>query len=420
MTNKNNEMNRRDFIGHAAMGAAFIAAMPTARALGANDRIRFGLIGAGDRGQQDLKAALNQPNVECVAVADVYSRRRDQVKAQLPHIDVYDDPMRLLERKDIDAVINATPLHLHAKYFLAALAAGKDLYSEKTMTWDIPQAVECRKAAAASKQVVQIGLQHESSGELADAQKWIANGATGKITLVESWMSRNTPIGKGQWVRPVPADCNPAHVNWNLFLDGKPPIPFDGNKFINWRLFWEFSGGNVTENMVHQISWIISAMNLDLPSAATMMGGVFSEKDGRQVPDTISVSLEYPNDVLVSWQSTFSNSHYGLGEHFLGDKGTIEHTTGSTDMVTGKYKAGVRYYPEKINNPDGTVIQGSSPGHDHMANWMDCIRSRKQPNATVEIGYKSAIAAHMSNLAYLHKKRITLDEAMAAKAEDWM
>ena len=309
---------------------------------------------------------------------------------------------------------------MHAKYFLAALAAGKDLYSEKTMTWDIPEAVACRSAASQSKQVVQIGLQHESEGELADAKKWIADGSTGKITLVESWMSRNTPIGKGQWVRPIPADCNPAHVNWGLFLDGRPHIPFDGNKFINWRLFWEFSGGNITENMVHQISWIISAMNLKVPSAATMMGGVFSEKDGRQVPDTISVSLEYPEDVLVSWQSTFSNSRYGLGEHFLGDKGTIEHTTGSTDMVTGKYRGGVRFYPEKINNPNGTVQEGQSAGEDHMANWMKCIRERKQPNATVEIGYNSAIAAHMSNLAYLKKRRITLDEAMAATAADWM
>lgn len=420
-------INRREFLGQAGMGVAALGAMPATqllaaqgRVLGANDRIRIGLVGAGDRGQQDLKEALKQPNVECVAVADVYSRRRDQVKSYLPGVATYDDPRRLLDRKDIDAVINATPLHLHAKYFLLTLAAGKDLYSEKTMTWDIPEAVACRKAARESRQVVQIGLQHESSGELADAKKWIQDGSVGKITMVESWMSRNTPIGQGQWVRPVPSDCNPAHVNWDLFLDGRPKTAFDGNKFINWRLFWEFSGGNVTENMVHQIAWIISAMNLQLPKAATMMGGVFSEKDGRQVPDTIGVSLEYPNDVLVLWQSTFSNSHYGLGEHFLGDKGTIEHVSGSTDMVTGKYQSGINYYPEKINNPDGVAASGASRGVNHMANWMACIRDRRQPNATVEIGYLSAIAAHMSNLAYLQKRRVTLEEAMAARPEAWM
>lgn len=420
-------INRREFVGQVGMGVAALGAMPATqllaaqgRVLGANDRIRIGLVGAGDRGQQDLKEALKQPNVECVAVADVYSRRRDQVKSYLPGVATYDDPRSLLDRKDIDAVINATPLHLHAKYFLLTLAAGKDLYSEKTMTWDIPEAVACRKAARESRQVVQIGLQHESSGELADAKKWIQDGSVGKITMVESWMSRNTPIGQGQWVRPVPSDCNPAHVNWDLFLDGRPKTAFDGNKFINWRLFWEFSGGNVTENMVHQIAWIISAMNLQLPKAATMMGGVFSEKDGRQVPDTIGVSLEYPNDVLVLWQSTFSNSHYGLGEHFLGDKGTIEHVSGSTDMVTGKYQSGINYYPEKINNPDGVAASGANRGVNHMANWMACIRDRRQPNATVEIGYLSAIAAHMSNLAYLQKRRVTLEEAMAARPEAWM
>ncbi|MGI8772569.1 MAG: Gfo/Idh/MocA family protein [Acidobacteriaceae bacterium] len=412
-------VTRREFLGQVGTGVLLASAMPAARALGANDRIRIGLIGAGDRGQQDLKDALKQPNVECVAVADVYSRRRDEMKQKLPNATMYDDPMRLLERKDIDAVINATPLHLHAKYFVAALSAHKDLYSEKTMTWDIPEAVTCRNAAKASKQVVQIGLQHESEGSLRDAQKWIKGGLLGQVSSVESWMSRNSAIGKGQWVRPVPADCNPDHVNWKLFLDGKPEMAFDGFKFINWRLFWEFSGGNVTENMVHQISWIISALDLDLPQAATMMGGVYDEKDKRQVPDTIGVSLEYP-DLLVSWQSSFSNSRYGLGEHILGRKGTIQHISGSTDMVTGKSATSIDYLPEKINNPSGVAIKGSDPGVDHMANWMACIRDRKQPNATVENGYRSAIAAHMSNLAFLRKTRVTLEQAMAAKAEDWM
>ena len=167
---------RREVLGQAGAGVAAAALLSTARALGANDRLRIGLIGAGDRGLEELRTALKQPNVECVAVADVYSRRREAVKQYAPNAETYDDPMRLLDRKDGDAVINATPLHLHTKYFVAALAASKDLYSEKTMTWDIPEAVECRKAAAASKQVVQIGLQHASSGELKDARQGSRDG----------------------------------------------------------------------------------------------------------------------------------------------------------------------------------------------------------------------------------------------------
>ncbi len=427
MEDQAKKINRREFIGQAGMGVAALSTLGAKnifaakrRVIGANDRIRIGLIGAGDRGQQDLKAALKQPNIECVAVADIFSHRREQVKGYLPNITTYDDPRNLLDRHDIDAVINATPLHLHAKYFLATLSAGKDLYSEKTMTWDIPEAVQCRAAAQASKQVVQIGLQHESSGELADARQWIENGEAGKITMVESWMSRNTVIGHGQWARPVPDDCTPPNVKWDLFLNDRPKMPFDAYKFINWRLFWEFSGGNITENMVHQISWIISAMNLQLPKAATMMGGVFSEKDGRQVPDTISVTLEYPDDLLVQWQSTFSNERYGLGEHFLGNKGTVEHISGATDMITGQAEESVNYYPEPVNNPGGKPVKGTNRGVDHMANWFACIRDRKQPNATVEIGYLSAVAVHMSNLAYRRKGRVTIEEAMAAKAEDWM
>jgi predicted dehydrogenase len=432
-------MNRRDFMAEVGLGVAALGTIPSRRlfaasnrVIGANDRIRVGLIGAGDRGQEDLRSALRQKNVECVAVADVYSRRCEQVKSFLPSIATYDDPMRLLERNDIDAVINATPQHLHAKYFLATLEAGKDLYSEKTLAWDIPDAKACRDAAKTSKQVVQIGMQDESAGEMWSARQWIRDGLAGKITMVESWMSRNTLEGHGQWVRKVPSDCNPDHVNWDLFLSGRKKVPFDGYKFINWRLFWEFSGGNITENMVHQIGWIISVMNLQLPAAATMVGGVYSVKDGRQVPDTFNVSLEYPDDVLVVWQSTFSNSRYGLGERLLGSRGTIEHLSGSNDMETGNHKndnplsdeenapGPVFYYPEKINNPHGVELQGKNPGVNHMANWMSCIRDRKQPNGTVEIAYLAAVACHMSNLAYKQKRRVTLEEAMAAKPEDWM
>jgi len=409
-------MDRREFLGLAG-GALAYAAVPS-RVLGTNDRIRIGLVGAGDRGQQVLKDALAQPGVECVGVGDVYTLRHEQVKALVPSVAAYDDPRRLLDRKDIDAVIIATPLHLHAKYFLDALTASKDVYCEKTMTWDIPEAVQCLKAAQGSKQVVQIGLQHESSGQLADARQWYSQGLLGKVTMVESWMSRNTPHGQGQWNRAIPADCNPQHVNWDLFLVNRSKTAFDANKFINWRLFWEFSGGNVTENMVHQIAWIMSAMNLPLPDAAVMMGGIYSEKDGRQVPDTIAVTFEFPNDLTVLWQSTFSNSRFGLGERFLGSDGTVEHISGATDMVTGNYSGGISYYPEKMNRPGGAAMTGSSAGQNHMTNWLECIRTRNQKtNAPVEIGYRSAVAAHMANLAYRQRRRITQVEAFAAKQE---
>jgi predicted dehydrogenase len=411
------ENTRRDFIKRSALGTAAMLLYPSSRVLGANDRVRVGMIGVGGRGQELLKQVLGVPNAQLVAIADIYTRSRDEAKRMAPGIQTLDDHRRLLDMKDIDAVIVASPLHIHARHFLDTLAAGKDLYSEKTMTWSIAEADQCLAATKNSNRVVQIGLQHESSGSLADARKWIKDGIVGKVTQVESWMSRNSPHGKGQWVRQVPPDCTAQNVNWKAFLNGRPDREFDPFKFINWRLYWEFSGGNVTENMVHQIAWIMTALDLPEPSAAFMSGGVFSEKDGRQVPDTIVVTLEYPADTVVTWQSTFSNSHYGLGERLLGSDGTIEHISGATDMVTGRSAEGIRYYPESVNRHDGSALTGETPNQNHMANWIDCVRSRKTPNASVEIGYRSAIAAHMANISYRRKQRVTLEMAKTLQPE---
>ena len=413
----NNAIPRRDFLKQAAIGTAAFMMYPPSRVLGANDRVRVGMIGVGGRGTELLKQVLAVPNAELVAVADTYSRRRSEAKAHAPNIQLFNDYRQLLGQKDIDAVIVASPLHIHARHFLDTLAAGKDLYSEKTMTWSIPEAEQCLQAAKSSDRVVQIGLQHESDGSLADTKQWIKDGVVGKVTMVQSWMSRNTRHGHGQWVRPIPSDCIPDNLNWDAFLNGRSTQPFDANKFINWRLFWQFSGGNITENMIHQISWIMSALDLKIPTAAVMSGGVFSEKDGREVPDTISVTIEFPQDVIVNWQSTFSNSHYGLGEHILGSDGTIEHVAGEQDMVTGKSKEATRYFPEKVNRPDGAALVGNTPDQNHMANFIDCVRSRKQPNATVEIGYLSAVAGHMANLAYRRKERITWEQAKSIQPD---
>jgi predicted dehydrogenase len=410
------ENTRRSFIKQAALTSAALLAYPSARVLGANERIRIGMIGVGGRGQDLLKQVLELPNAELVAIADIYTRRHDEARKLAPGIQTLNDHRRLLDMKDIDGVIVATPLHIHAKHFADVLAAGKDLYSEKTMTWSIPEAEQCLALSKKSDRVIQIGLQHESSGALADTRKWIKDGMVGKVTQVESWMSRNTPHGTGQWVRPVPSDCTAQNVNWKAFLNGRPETAFDAYKFINWRLYWEFSGGNITENMVHQIAWIMSALELPLPSAAYMSGGVFSEKDGRQVPDTIAVTFDFPNDMVVTWQSTFSNKQYGLGERILGSDGTVEHLSGATDMVTGKSAEGIRYVPEEVNRK-GALLVGETPNQNHMANWLDCIKTRKTPNATVEIGYRSAVAAHMANLSYRKKQRITWEDAKAVTPE---
>ena len=411
------EHTRRTFIKQAAVGTAALLTYPTARVLGANDRVRVAMIGAGARGQELLRQAVEIPSLQVVAVADVYTRRFDEAKKIVPSVETFSDYRRVLDRKDIDGILVASPLHIHARHFMDTLAAGKDLYSEKTLTWSIPEAEQCLAASKQSGRVIQIGLQHESDGSFVDARKWVAGGMVGKVTQVESWMSRNTPHGQGQWVRPVPADCTAQNVDWKAFLNGRPDSPFDPFKFLNWRLYWMFSGGNVTENMIHQIAWIMSVLDLPLPTAAYMSGGVFSEKDGREVPDTIVATMDFPNDLVVTWQSTFSNRRYGLGQRILGSDGTIEYVAGANEMVSGKSEESLRYFPEEVNRPKGVALTGEAPSQNHIANWIDCMRSRKTPNAPVELGYRSAVAAHMCNLSYRQKRRITLEEAKAARPE---
>ena len=415
-------LERRDFLKQAAASTTIGAlglTRSTARILGANDRVRLGIIGPGARGQELMREFVKAPNIEFVALADAYTGRADQVKKLLTetgqdvtNLKTFSDHRKLLEMKDLDAVIVATPLHCHARHFVDTLAAGKDMYCEKTMTWSIEEAEACLAAAKkSSNRVVGIGLQHNSAGYFADARTWAKSSKLGTVTHAELWMSRNSKRGVGQWVRPIPADCNAANVKWDAFLNGRTKRPFDAQKFINWRLYWEFSGGNITENMVHQIGWLIGVLDLGVPTAAYMSGGVFSEKDGREVPDTIAVTLDYPNDLVVTWQSSFSNSRYGLGARILGSHGSIEWLMGTTDMVSGKATSGWNYAPEKTNNPDGVVVKGEDNGVHHYTNFVECVRSRKEPNSSVELGYRSAIAAHMANLSYRKKQRLTLDEA---------
>src|SRR5579872_2702574 len=176
------DQTRRTFLKQAAMGTAAVLAYPSAKVLGANDRVRVGMIGVGDRGTDLLNQIRAVSNVDLVAMADIYSRRRDQAKSKVPGIQTFSDYRRLLEMKDIDGVIVASPLHIHARHFVDTLAAGKDLYAEKTMTWSIPEADKCLAAAKSSGRVVQIGLQHESSGSTTDARQWIKDAWVGKVT----------------------------------------------------------------------------------------------------------------------------------------------------------------------------------------------------------------------------------------------
>lgn len=380
------------------------SALAPATVLGANDRIRLGIIGPGERGIQIVREALACPNTEFVGFADVYTRRLEAAKAVAPEAKTYLDYRYLLEDKSIDAVLIATPQHLHAEHFAAAMDAGKHVYQEKTMAFTVAHAKQMRAAyeragGAKGKRVVQIGHQSCSSGLMEDALTMLGGDRMGKITAIHSVMYRNTPHGKPQWSRPIPPDATQENIIWQSFLGDAPKQDFDANRFINWRFFWDYSGGNVYENMCHQVAFWYRALSLQIPKAVTMVGGVYLWKDGREVPDTMSVSMEQPEEILFTWVSGFGNSHLGAGEHVLGTDGTIAKAQQ------------IRYTPQKVNRPQGLEMLGSAKTapHAHMANFIDAIRSGVPVNCPFEVGYRTSIASRMAVESYRQGRTIRWD-----------
>ena len=392
--------SRRNFIGNVATGLA--GTLATANALGASQRIRLGIIGPGARGTEILQQALACENVECIGAADVYTRRLEDVARVAPNAKTYQDYRRLLDDPDIDAVLIATPQHLHAEHFIAALNSGKHVYLEKTMAFTVDHAKRMRAVFLkdGGHHTVQIGHQWTSTGAIADAAGFARPDLMGKITAIHAHMYRNTPRGKPQWSRPVYPDMTPANIAWKSFLGDARPVEFDPNRYINWRFFWDYSGGNVYENMCHQLSFWYKVLDLKIPRAVTMTGGIYLWKDGREVPDTMNVSMEHEEEILYTWDSGFGNDQLRVTEDVLGDSGTISHTPQT-----------IKYYPQKVNRRDGNEMTGTtrSDPSAHMRNFLDCIRGAAQPNCPFESGFRIAIACRMAVESYRQKRTVRWD-----------
>jgi predicted dehydrogenase len=390
--------SRRIFIGKVASGLAGAIAAPNV--LAASDRIRLGIIGAGDRGTQIMRDALACPNTEFVGVADIYTKRLEAAGAIAPDAKTYLDYRHLLDDNSVDAVLIATPQHLHCEHFVAALDAGKHVYQEKTMAFSVDHAKRMRAAfERTGRRTVQIGHQACSSGQVRDAVNFLKTGGVGKITAIHAHMYRNTPHGKPQWARPLFPDMTPENIIWKAFLGEAPARDFDANRYVNWRFFWDYSGGNVYENMCHQLAFWDKVLGLKIPHTANMTGGVYLWKDGREVPDTMNVTLEHPEEILFSWDSGFGNNQLGVTEDVLGTDGTISKSQQ------------IRYLPQKVNRPDGAEMLGSTrtAPNAHMRNFLDSIRSGRQPNCPFELGFRVSIACRMAVESYRQQRPVKWD-----------
>lgn len=398
--------SRRNFIGKVATGLAGTLAAGPAEVLGAADRIRVGVIGAGDRGAELVTQIRACPNTEIAAFADVYSRNLERALGSVPGSTGYGDYRNLLDDRSIDAVVIATPPHLHAKQFEDALDAGKHVYIERVMAFDLNHSKRMRAAyqKSGSKLTVQVGHQVCSYGHMIDVSQFLSDPSRmGHITAVTMQMHRNTPFNKPQWARPalLTPEVNARNVAWDEFLGESEARPFDAHRFIHWRYFWETSGGSVFEGMSQQLAFWYKALRLEIPRSASMDGGIYLWKDGREAPDTVSVSLQQPEEILVSWVSGLGNNQLGVSEDVLGTHGSISRA------------AQVRYVPQKMNRPAGNEMTGRTPHapQAHMANFFDCVRSGKETNCPFELGYRVSVACRMAVDSYRLGRTLKWDAA---------
>jgi predicted dehydrogenase len=392
--------SRRIFIGKVATGLAGAIAAPNM--MGAGDRIRLGIIGAGDRGTQIMREALACSNTDFAGIADIYTKRLEDARQLAPGAKTYLDYRHLLDDKSLDAVLIATPQHLHCEHFCAALDAGKHVYQEKTMAFTVEHAKRMRAVyQRAGRRIVQIGHQACSSGQVSDAVNFLKTGNVGRITAVHGHMYRNTPHGKPQWARPIFPDMTPENIVWPSFLGEAPRHEFDANRYVNWRFFWDYSGGNVYENMCHQLAFWYKVLGLKAPHTVNMSGGIYLWKDGREVPDTMNVAMEHTEEILFSWDSAFGNNQLGSSEDVLGTDGTICRNQQ------------IRYLPQKVNRPNGAEMLGSSPTapQAHMRNFLDAIRSGQETNCPFELGFRVSIACRMAVESYRRQRPVHWDAA---------
>jgi predicted dehydrogenase len=385
-------MQRREIL---KTSAALFTAASYNRILGANSRVNMGLIGSGDRGQFVMSRFQKQPEVKLMAAADVYGVKIDQVLSKNPDAKGFNDHRKLLEMKDVDAVLIATPDHWHTDCAIDALNAKKDVYVEKPLTLTIEEGPKIVKAARVNDRICQVGMQQRSGGHYLQAkQEVIKAGKLGKVTLARTWWH-----GNGYHLRKAPAALSPkpSNLDWGRFLGPVKWRDYDPQQYFNFRAYLDFGGGQVTDLFTHWIDVVHMFMDQDNPIAASAAGGVYHYKDGRTAPDTINVLLEYPNDWTATFEATLAPGLSGAALELVGTEGRLW-------ISRNRYE----FFTRGSKEPQIVEYKGDATD-EHIRNFLDCCQSRNLPNGDVLIGHRSAMASHLGNIAYLQKRRLTFD-----------
>jgi predicted dehydrogenase len=401
------QLSRRRFLQKAKQSSAALASVAlfgsAQKSVGANDKIRMALIGSGGRGAQLMRLTSEiDPAVEFIAVSDAYEPKRKRgLEIAGEKAKEFVDHRRLLEMKEIDAVIIATPEHLHGPQVIDAVAAGKDVYVEKPMTYSVEEGVRVIKAVRASDRIVQVGMQRRSAPMCIEAKKLVDEGVLGDVTLVRCQWYWNVP--------PMNPDVKiQGDFNWEQFLGSAPKRPFDPRRAMQWNWFWDYSGGMITGQGVHLLDLQQWFMGKGTPLSAAMQGGSYIL--GGECPDVFSASYEY-DGYTASWILSYNNSFdNGWKVTFHGTKGTL--VIGEPIFAEGEY--GYRIYKEYWRDVENrTPIYKSEEGlptEPHIVNWLDCLRSRKEPTAPVEVGHTAAAPCHLAIAAYRNNTIAKLDK----------
>lgn len=432
------ETNRREFVklGTAAMVATVgTTAKSYAAVVGANDRVRVGIVGCGDRMKQALIPSFQQHakemNFEFVAVSDIWNRRRDDGVAYVQKvcgtkIETARNNDELYGRKDVDAVLVATADFQHALHGTEAVKTGRDAYVEKPTADRMADAVTFRDAVRSTGKIVQVGTQRRSTPSYQKAYEYIKSGKFGEINMVEMTWNVNQP---GRWRRPdvVPL-LKEQDTDWKRYLMNRPYEPFDARKYLEFRLFWPFSSGIPDQWLVHQIDTVHWFSGYPHPRSVVANGGIYQWHDGRRNWDTLTAVFDYgPLDDMskgfqVMYSSRQTNSAGGVKELYYSNGGMLDmdkQRVTPDGGLTAKYAAEMKMQPDLLpsfslgeaQKAETSANTGADPQTSaNMRNWMECVRSRKTPNASIDAGYSHSVALCMCIAAMQTGQKVTFDD----------
>ncbi|MCI0338568.1 MAG: Gfo/Idh/MocA family oxidoreductase [Acidobacteria bacterium] len=400
-----NGIERRKFIKQSLATGITVAA--TGRnILAANDRVRVGVIGLGRQGRGVMKTFARNSDAEIVALCDVYEPHIETAikDAKIEGAQRYKDFRRILDLKDIDAVIIATPDHWHALNLVMACQAGKDVYVEKPISVTLEEGRKMVQAARKYNRVVQVGTQQRSGDHYQKAAEIVRQGQIGKVTFIRTWnFANNMPDGIGN-----PPDGNPPEgLDWDMWLGPAPMRPFNANRFgvhpdrfSSFRWFWDYAGGMMTDWGIHHLDIVQMVMDVDAPLSITALGGKLALRDNRETPDTLMVTYEYPGFVCT-YENRECNAQ-GLAEQGYG---ISFHGTDATLYLNREY---FEIKTEKGRTASGPtrVENKNKQGEAHVRNFLDCVKSRQLPLCDIEIGHRSTSTALLGNVAFRSGRRI--------------